>query len=151
MKVVLLSIALCTTLLAESSAVDIYSPSTLHGISQRLAAQRTPFASQPLRKYGDHYTMVAYRSATGSSEVHKTEADLFVAVEGSADLITGGTMVGAHSQSPNELRGTSIRGGERHSLTAGSVIHIPAGVPHQLLVTSGTPFTYFVLKVVEHP
>ena len=37
-------------------------------------------------------------------------------------------------------------GGEEKTLEEGDIVHIPAHVPHQLLLTS-KEFTYFVLKV----
>ena len=118
-------------------------------MSARLAQKKTGFASESLQKYGNHYTMLAFREQTGSAEVHETEADIFVATEGSATIITGGKLVNGQMQKPHELRGTSVEGGERHELAKGAIIHIPAGVPHQLILHKGTPFTYFVVKVIE--
>lgn len=43
-------------------------------------------------------------------------------------------MVGAKTTAPNEIRGTSITSGSRHPMAVGDVFHIPAGVPHQMLV-----------------
>jgi mannose-6-phosphate isomerase-like protein (cupin superfamily) len=129
-----------------STDVDVYSAQDLHAISQKLAARNSNFASQPLEKYGNHYTMVAFREQTGSAEVHETEADVFVVIDGTAGLITGGKLVNAHTDKAGELRGTSIEGGKRQTVEKGSIIHISAGVPHQLIVDNG-PFTYFVVKV----
>jgi mannose-6-phosphate isomerase-like protein (cupin superfamily) len=136
-------------LLAMAADVDIYTPQDLQAAGHKLAQKGAPFASEPLQKYEGHYTMLAYREATGSAEVHEKEADVFVAVEGSASILTGGKLVSPHTEKPGELRGTSIEGGERHALPQGSIIHIPAGTPHQLLIEKGQPFTYFVVKVIE--
>lgn len=150
MKAVLIALLATIPVLAASADVDVYSPQMLQSISNQLAAKKGAFAAEPLKKYGNsHYTMVAYREATGSSEVHEKEADLFVVTEGTASIVTGGKLVNQHTDKPGELRGSSIQGGEKHTLTKGAIIHIPAGVPHQLLITKGTPFTYFVLKVIE--
>ncbi len=150
-------IALCTSLFtstigfAASATVDIYSPQQLSAMSARLAQKKTGFASESLQKYGNHYTMLAFREQTGSAEIHETEADVFVATEGTAVIVTGGKLVNGHTEKPHEVRGTSIEGGERHEFAKGAVVHIPAGVPHQLLIQKGSPFTYFVVKVVEQP
>ncbi len=130
-----------------SQAVDIYSARDLKAVEEKLAGKKTPFASQDLARYGNHYTMVAYREATGSSEVHEHEADVFVIEDGEATIVTGGTVVNPKTQKPGEIRGTSITGGERHKLATGDIIHIPAGTPHQLLIEKSKPFTYFVVKV----
>jgi mannose-6-phosphate isomerase-like protein (cupin superfamily) len=135
---------------AASDKVDVYSAQDLQAISQSLAQKGAPFASKPLEKYGSsHYTMVAHREATGSAEVHEKEADVFLVVDGDASIVTGGKLVSPHTEKAGELRATSIDGGEHHPLTRNSVIHIPAGVPHQLLIEKGKPFTYFVVKVIE--
>jgi mannose-6-phosphate isomerase-like protein (cupin superfamily) len=130
-----------------SQAVDIYSARDLKAAEQKLSQKRAPFASQDLARYGNHYTMLAHREETGSSEVHEHEADFFVVQEGEATIVTGGKVVNPQTQKPGEIRGNSITGGERHRLATGDIIHIPAGIPHQLLVEKGKPFTYFVVKV----
>ncbi len=127
--------------------VDIYSAKELQAASGQLSKKRTQFASQDLARYGNHYTLLAYREATGSSELHEHEADVFVVESGEAVLVSGGKIVNPHTQKAGEIRGTSIDGGERHQVGPGDIIHIPAGTPHQLLVDKGKPFTYFVVKV----
>jgi mannose-6-phosphate isomerase-like protein (cupin superfamily) len=130
-----------------SQAVDIYSVRDLKAAEQKLAQKKVPFASQDLARYGNHYTMLAYREETGSSEVHEHEADIFVIEDGEATIVTGGKMVNPQTQKPGEIRGSSITGGERHTLSTGDIVHIPAGTPHQLLIEKGKPFSYFVVKV----
>jgi mannose-6-phosphate isomerase-like protein (cupin superfamily) len=127
--------------------VDIYSAKDLAAITGKLAQKRTRFAAEDLARYGNHYTMLAFREATGSAEVHEHEADIFVVESGEASLLTGGKLVNPHAEKPGELRGPSIDGGERHPLAAGDIVHIPAGVPHQLILDKGKSFSYFVVKV----
>lgn len=151
MKLVLIALAVCAAAASAAPAdVDVYSPEQLQQISRQLASAGANFKAEQLKKYGTaDYTMVAFREATGSSELHEKEADFFFVVDGTATLVTGGKLVNAHTEKPGELRGTSIQGGERHQLAKGAIVHIPAGVPHQVLVTKGVPFTYFVVKVVN--
>lgn len=135
---------------ALAAEVDLYSPQELQSLTEKLAAKKGQFAAEQLKKYGtSHYTMLAHREATGSSEVHEKEADVFFAVSGDAEIVTGGKLVNPKLDKPGELRGTSVEGGTKQPLTQGSVIHIPAGVPHQLIIANGKPFTYFVVKVIE--
>ncbi len=127
--------------------LNVYSTKELQALSHKLAQKQTPFASQDLERYGNHYTMLAYREKTGSSEIHEHEADIFVIVSGEATLVTGGKIVNPHTQKAGEIRGTSIEGGERHQIATGDIMHIAAKTPHQLLIENGRPFTYFVVKV----
>jgi mannose-6-phosphate isomerase-like protein (cupin superfamily) len=131
----------------STEVVDLYTPKEIAGMRRQLSGKGQRFASRDLLRYGNHYTMVAYRAATGSSEIHEHEADIFFIEEGTALLITGGSMIGGHLQKAGELRGTSIEGGVKQTLKTGDIVHIPAGVPHQILVTPGKPITYFVVKV----
>jgi mannose-6-phosphate isomerase-like protein (cupin superfamily) len=135
--------------LGMAAEVDIYPPSEVQGMTEKLSQKGAPFSSQSLKNYGNHYTMLAHREATGSSEVHEKESDVFVITAGSATLVSGGRMVNSHAEKPGELRGTSIAGGQKQAVQQGSIIHIPAGVPHQLIVGRGQPVTYFVVKVID--
>jgi mannose-6-phosphate isomerase-like protein (cupin superfamily) len=142
---ILFSVAAC--LHAADGKVDIYTSNELKGVADKISKKGGQFVSEELNRWGNHYTMLAHREQTGSSEVHQHEADIFVVEEGQASILTGGTLVNAKTEKAGEMRGSSIKGGERHALSTGDIIHIPAGVPHQLLIEKGKPFTYFVIKV----
>jgi quercetin dioxygenase-like cupin family protein len=58
---------------------------------------------------------------------------------------------GAETIGPGEIRGASIEGGLRQELRAGDVAHVPAGVPHQMLVSGDKTFTAFVVKIEQKP
>src|SRR5260370_35832471 len=51
-------------------------------------------------------------------------------VEGSATVVTGGTVADGKTTAPGEIRGKSIAGRNRHRLSAGDVLVIQAGTPH---------------------
>ena len=130
-----------------AASIDIFPAKDMQDLGGKLAEKKTPFASENLKRWSNHYSMLAYREATGSSELHEHEADILVIQGGEGTILTGGKLVGSHVEKAGELRGTSIEGGERHAIAQGDVIHIPAGVPHQILVDKGKPVTYFVVKV----
>jgi len=130
-----------------AATVDIFSSKDLREASNKLAAKKTTFASENLKQWGNHLSMLAYRESTGSSELHEHVADIFVIESGQGTLLSGGKLTDSHTEKPGELRGKSIAGGEKHSFGPGDVIHIPAGIPHQVLVDKGQPVTYFVIKV----
>jgi mannose-6-phosphate isomerase-like protein (cupin superfamily) len=144
---VIFSILATSSLFAAGDTVDRYSTPDLSAIQEKLSAGHPTFKSEQLKQYKGHYTMVAHREATGSSEVHEHEADLFVITAGEGTLVTGGKLVNSRVEKPGELRGTAIAGGENIHYAPGDIIHIPAGVPHQMLVEKGQPVTYFVVKV----
>ena len=137
---------------ANPPAVNYYSAAELQEMGQKLGAKvnHAKFASENLEKYGaTSYTMLAHREGTGSAELHVHDADLFLVVQGDATIITGGKIVRPRTEKPGEIRGESIEGGQRQKLTAGDVIHIAPNTPHQMLIETGKPFTYFVMKVTD--
>jgi mannose-6-phosphate isomerase-like protein (cupin superfamily) len=105
------------------------------------------FAWKDLATYKNHLAGISHREKDGLGELHQTQADLLIVEEGEATLIVGGKLIAPKEVKPNEIRGTGIEGGESKKLTVGDVVHIPAGVPHQLKIATGTKFTYFVIKV----
>ncbi len=106
-------------------------------------------ASETLREYPRHAAMLSFRSRNGEAEVHERFADLFYVLAGAATLVTGGMVKGARSVGPGEKRGDAIEGGTKQELKAGDVAHVPAGTPHQMLVSSEKTLTAFVLKMQE--
>jgi mannose-6-phosphate isomerase-like protein (cupin superfamily) len=105
-------------------------------------------ASSKLNEYTNHFTMIALRHQDGRAEVHENYADVFFVVQGSAKLLTGGTVEDGNTISPGEIRGKSVLSGVETTLNQGDIVHIPATVPHQILPQGGT-FLYFVIKVKE--
>jgi mannose-6-phosphate isomerase-like protein (cupin superfamily) len=146
-KQLIVALALGALAIGAASKVDVYSKKDVEALSQKLLQKRTQFASQQLDQYGNHYTMLAVRRKTGSSELHEHEADVFIVETGRATLLTGGKMVSPRTEKAGEIRGTSIAGGERRQVGEGDIIHIPANTPHQLVIENGTTFAYFVVKV----
>jgi mannose-6-phosphate isomerase-like protein (cupin superfamily) len=136
---------------AGPSGVTVWKASDLKAKEKELAGKMSDkkVASETLENYGNHLTMLAHREGDGEVEVHDKMADVFVVESGEATLIVGGTVVGGHNTAPGETRGTSITGGEKKMLGAGDAVHIPAKVPHQMLVANGKKITYFVVKVEE--
>ena len=134
---------------AEPSGVVVWSGSELKGYGKKLAPKMNEgkVASERLATFPNHFAMVAHREGDGQAELHEKQADLFVVESGEATLVYGGEVVSPKTTEPNEVCGPSIKGGERKPLAAGDVVHIPAKIPHQLLVPSGKEFTYFVMKV----
>jgi mannose-6-phosphate isomerase-like protein (cupin superfamily) len=94
-----------------------------------------------------HYAvMEARRNSAGEAEQHEFETDVFYIIDGSATFVTGGTIEGAKTTGPGEIRGKSISGGKTWQLSKGDIITIPKGTPHWYSGVSGT-LTYFIVKV----
>jgi mannose-6-phosphate isomerase-like protein (cupin superfamily) len=105
------------------------------------------FSYQSLGTYGNHLVGISHREGDGSAELHETQTDILIVDTGTATLIVGGTMVSPKTVKPHEVRGPSIDGGVTKEIGPGDIIHIPANMPHQMKIKSGTKFTYTVIKV----
>jgi uncharacterized RmlC-like cupin family protein len=109
---------------------------------------KSGLASETLGHWGNHLLLKTRREASnGQAELHETQADLIVVQSGQATIIIGGKIVNGKTTAPNEIRGTSIEGGERQALKAGDVVHVPVKTPHQVLLEAGQTLDYVVLKV----
>jgi mannose-6-phosphate isomerase-like protein (cupin superfamily) len=136
----------------QAGQVDHYTPLLLLEHSKSLevkAATNHGQASDILQKYGVDYTMLAFRNQDGQVELHEKFADIFVIVDGSATLLSGGELANPTTLSPGELHGSAILHPSSTELAKGDVIHIPANTPHQMLIPKGGTVTYFVIKVKE--
>ena len=101
-------------------------------------SMKNGLASETLGNWGNHLRLKTRREASsGQAELHEKLADLIVVQSGHAAIVIGGRILDGQMAAPDEIRGTLIDGGERQSLNAGDILHIPAKTPHQVLVDSG--------------
>ena len=97
----------------------------------------------------DYIVQGSHRTASGQVEVHDKETDVIYIVDGSADFVTGGKMVGGTVSRPGQWLGTDITGGKTQHLVKGDVIVVPAGIPHWFKVVTPPEISYYVVKVVK--
>jgi mannose-6-phosphate isomerase-like protein (cupin superfamily) len=116
-------------------------------LAKKLDAQKV--ASETIATEGNRLFMIAHREGSGLAEWHEKQADVMFISSGRVTMVTGGTIVDVKTTAPGEMRGPSIKGGTETTLGPGDVLHIPAKVPHQMILASGAKVTYFVTKVVE--
>lgn len=88
----------------------------------------------------------ARREGPGDVEIHNIDTDIFYVVEGTAVLVTGGEALEPRTTGPNEIRGSSIKGGDTQTVGAGDMIIIPKTVPHWFKEVPKAPFVYLVIK-----
>ncbi len=135
---------------ADPGGFGFWKASELQGLEKSLSAKmdlKLKVATEPLGNFGNHSLIVVHREASGEVEVHEKQVDVMVAQSGEAKLVIGGKVVGGRNTAPGEIRGTSIEGGREMNLSPGDVVHIPAGTPHQVLVSPGARVNYLVVKV----
>jgi mannose-6-phosphate isomerase-like protein (cupin superfamily) len=79
--------------------------------------------------------------------IHPLSIEIYEIVEGSATLVTGGTLALPLTDSaPDLVRSTSIRNGESRKVGKGDVIVLPPGTPHWFSGVDGV-ITYLEARV----
>jgi hypothetical protein len=107
-----------------------------------------PPAGSPQKVQFEHDSWsLAHRETSGIVEAHGTRTIVMIIQSGEATLVVGTDVVDAKNTSPTEIRGTSIRGGIERKVSAGDVINMPAGLPHQFLLEPGKQITYIDVVV----
>jgi mannose-6-phosphate isomerase-like protein (cupin superfamily) len=98
-------------------------------------------------QFEHHSWSLAHRDKSGVVESHGTRTIVMIVQSGEATLVVGTDVVDAKNTSPTEVRGTSIRDGIERKVSAGDVINMPAGLPHQFLLEPGKQITYIDVVV----
>jgi mannose-6-phosphate isomerase-like protein (cupin superfamily) len=137
----------------DASVLDhLSSPVVLERAAylRKLAAASDGVASEVLKEYPQHAIHLLVRSRDGMAEQHENFADLFFVLQGRAALLTGGTIAEAKTIAPGEVRGSAVKGGSRQELRTGDMAHVPAGLPHQMIVSGEASVTCIVLKIEQN-
>jgi glc operon protein GlcG len=120
--------------------------------SQKVSAAFTKGAvlvgedEQMMHAARNYMVHASHRDKAGVVEIHELDTDIVYVLRGAAQLITGGTPIGAKTIAPHELRAPTVNGGDTQKLVPGDVVIIPNGVPHWFKEVEA-PFDYYVVKV----
>jgi len=147
---VLLALAVPVMTLSGDKALVIQA----HDLQAQLAelvpqAKTNGSSGSTLASYGNLALKLSVRTSSGGAEIHAHYDDLMIVEQGSATLITGGTVIDAKQESDGETKGSGIRDGKQQAISVGDVVIVPAGLPHQLLIPPGTLYSAMVAKIKE--
>ena len=101
-----------------------------------------------LLEEADFKVLASRRDKPGQSEVHATDTDIFVVIDGQATIVLGGKVVDPKQTAPGEIRGSGIEGGTDYLLERGVVLTVPRNTPHWVRETR-PGFRYYVIKSVR--
>lgn len=134
---------------APTAPTILSGPELLRAI--REAPEETPgkpgLYSVRLAARSDHPVLGIRRTAAGRSEIHARFSDVWFVLEGSATIVTGGSVVGGEETQPGETRGATIAGGDARAIRAGDFGVVPPGVPHWISAVGAEGILYVVVKV----
>lgn len=131
----ILALLVATAVLAaDPDGFAMYKASEIQSRLKAAKLDEYKAGADRVATWGNHGLLLVRREGDGAAETHNTQVDVITVISGEGTLVVGGTMVDGKTTAPNEIRGKSITGGSRHAMAPGDVIHVPAGVPHQMLV-----------------
>ena len=145
-----LSASAQTTPPAHDPVIVLGSPE-LHAQLGTLAglAKEKGSAGVTLEDYGSYKIQLSVRTQSGGAEVHAHWDDVMTVEEGSATLVTGGTVVDGKTDADGETHGARIDGGHSQVIRPGDVLTVRAGTPHQLILEPGVVYGAVVVKIHE--
>ena len=119
---------------ADPEGFAMYKASDITARAKAAKLDEYKAGADRVATWGNHGLLIVRREGDGAVEVHQTQVDVITVVSGEGTLVVGGTLADGKTTAPNEIRGKSLTGGVRHPMAAGDVFHIPAKIPHQMLV-----------------
>jgi mannose-6-phosphate isomerase-like protein (cupin superfamily) len=143
MKILLVLVAL-PLMAADPAGFGAWTKADLESKANAAKLDEHKVGLDRVANWGNHSLLLVRRAGDGEVEIHDTQVDVVTVLSGEGTLIVGGTTVDGHTTAPGEIRGKSITGGTSHKMAAGDVFHIPAKVPHQMLVPKS-----LVIQVVK--
>jgi mannose-6-phosphate isomerase-like protein (cupin superfamily) len=113
-------------------------------------AKITHHGDAELARTGNFALQLSVMVHDGPGELHRHFDDLLMIKQGSATLVTGGTMQNPRPERPNgDTYGSGLQGGQSQQISAGDIVIVPAGLTHQLLVPQGADLVMVVGKIQE--
>lgn len=134
------------------------APAPLQGGTVTAADLAAIVAAQPKDRMGSQVFLqlapynvtMEHRVAAANGAVHDKEAELFYVINGSATMVTGGTLVNPTRNGDN-LTGASINGGKTQKVAKGDFVLVPEGTPHQFTAIDGSELTLMSLHLPRTP
>ncbi|HLK48565.1 MAG TPA: hypothetical protein VKT49_10550 [Bryobacteraceae bacterium] len=133
MKMLLVLVAL-PLMAADPPGFAAYSAAELQSKAKAAKIDEHKVGLDRVANWGNHGLLLVHREGDGEVEVHESQVDVINVISGEGTLLIGGTTVGGHTTAPGEIRGKSLTGATSHKMAPGDVFHVPAKVPHQMLV-----------------
>ncbi len=130
---------------ADPEGFAMYKSSDIQARAKAAKLDENKAGADRVASWGNHSLLLVRREGDGAAETHETQVDVITVLSGEGTLVVGGQMVDGKTTAPGEIRGKSISGGERHPMAPGDVFHVPAKIPHQMLVPKS--LTIQVVKV----
>jgi mannose-6-phosphate isomerase-like protein (cupin superfamily) len=127
----MMAMASAPRLPAQPASPAIYMSDADLMATLKEAAKSAPAMHTAPVKIADHYRINIVRRTTAQGAIaHPDGTEVHHIVDGSATLVTGGTIVRPTAAGGRGSSGATIEGGVSRHVAKGDVVLIPAGTPH---------------------
>jgi mannose-6-phosphate isomerase-like protein (cupin superfamily) len=96
-----------------------------------------PILAQPIVQMGAYRANLEYRNAVGPASIHEKEAELFYVIDGSATIVTGGTLADEKRTNADNRTGTGVKGGTPRRIAKGDFVLVPENTAHWFSAIDG--------------
>src|SRR5258706_10778867 len=118
-----LATAAATSALAKQAAAPpaktFMDNKEIMGLIDKAKADRkgdAPMVAEPILLLAPYRAQLEYRPGTGPAAVHEKDAELFVVLQGTDNIVTGGKLVDEKRVNANNLSGPSIADGHSQAV-----------------------------------
>ena len=139
---------------APISKLTFMNSKEIAGLIEKAKADRkgdAPQVSERILTLAPYRAQLEYRPGTGPAALHEKDAELIIVIEGTGDIITGGTLVNEKRNNANNRSGSSIANGTTQSVAKGDMWIVPANMPHQVIPTGGAPIVLMTMHMPYPP
>ncbi len=106
-----------------------------------------PLVAEPILQLAPYKAQLEYRPLKAPAALHEKDAELFVVLQGTGDIVTGGKLVDEKRVNAANLSGSDIADGQTHHVVKGDVLLVPNNTPHQVTPTGGAPVVVMTMHV----
>jgi len=139
-----------STASAQSPMTQFMSQKDIMALIEKAKAARkgeAPMVAEPVILLKPYKAQIEYRPLKAPAAVHEKDAELFVVLQGTGDIITGGKLVNEKRVNAANLSGSDIADGQTHHVVKGDVLMVPNNTPHQVVPTGGAPIVVMTMHV----
>jgi mannose-6-phosphate isomerase-like protein (cupin superfamily) len=139
---------------ASPPATVFMSDKDIMALVEKAKADRkgeAPVTAEPILLLAPYRAQLEYRPVNGPAAVHTQDAELMVVLQGTGNIITGGTLVDGKQVNAYNMSGPSIAGGQDHNVVKGDMILIPPNTPHQVTPSGAAPIVLMTMHVPYPP
>ena len=135
---------------AQTAMTQFMSDKDIMALIEKAKADRkgdAPMVPEPVLQLAPYKAQIEYRVLKAPAAVHEKDAELFVVIQGTGDIIVGGKLVNEKRVNAANLSGSDIADGQTHHVVKGDVLLVPNNTPHQVIPGGGAPIVVMTMHI----